>query len=68
MPLSWIDYFSADELEAAICGNSEISVEDWSKNTITKDFKGLTEDCTRLLPDFWKIMETYNQEELGRVL
>jgi len=38
IPLSWLKVFTSDELEAAICGNSHIDLEDWKANTEVKGF------------------------------
>lgn len=38
IPLNWIKVFTSDELEAAICGNSHIDLDDWKANTVLKGF------------------------------
>ena len=48
--------FTTDELEAAICGNHHIDLEDWKKHTEIKGYGGWSTTIKR----FWKIMEGYN--------
>jgi len=64
IPYSWVKIFSSDELEAAICGNSHIDLDDWKANTETKGFNKWSLTVKR----FWQVMETYNQAELANVL
>lgn len=64
IPASWVSVFSADELEAAICGTSFIDIEDWKLNTELKGFTSWSLTINR----FWKAMETYNQVELANIL
>ncbi len=38
IPSDWLKIFTSDELEAAICGNSHIDLDDWKSNTEIKGF------------------------------
>jgi hypothetical protein len=66
VPLEWIALFTADELETQMCGQNHIDLEDWKRNTELRGFFNYLGSMT--LTRFWKIMATYNQQELGRVL
>jgi hypothetical protein len=48
--------FTADELEAAICGLGHIDVKDWQEHTEYKGFRNNSGTVKR----FWKAMQTYN--------
>ena len=56
IPQSWVKIFSSDELEAAICGNAHIDLDDWKANTELKGFGKWSQTVKR----FWQAMETYN--------
>ena len=56
IPQSWISVFTTDELEALICGDSHIDLEDWKRNTQLKGYGGWSQTVSR----FWKCMETYS--------
>jgi len=64
IPHEWIKVFSSDEIEAAICGNAHIDLEDWKNNTEIKGFNKWSITVKR----FWQCMETYIQAELARIL
>lgn len=64
IPQNWIQIFTPEELEAAICGNPHIDLEDWKKNTELKGYGKWSMTISR----FWKAMETYSQIELSRIL
>lgn len=64
IPSSWVSLFTPDEIEAAICGNPHIDLEDWKKHTELKGYGMISMTIGR----FWKIMETYSQVELQRIL
>jgi hypothetical protein len=55
IPKDWISIFNTDELEAAICGNHHIDLEDWKKHTEIKGYGPWSMTIKR----FWKIMEGY---------
>jgi hypothetical protein len=38
IPQHWISVLNTDELEAAICGNQHIDLEDWKENTELKGY------------------------------
>jgi hypothetical protein len=57
VPLEWIDYFTADELEAQLCGSSVIDVEDWYAHTELIGFNTIFADST--LNNFWTLMRAY---------
>jgi E3 ubiquitin-protein ligase HUWE1 len=59
-----VQVFNSDELEAAICGNQFIDLEDWKNNTEVKGYGPWSVTVTR----FWKCMATYTQAELARIL
>ena len=62
---TWVSsVFTTDELEAAICGDPKISLDDWKANTEIKGYLVWSRTVRR----FWKIMEGYSQVELARVL
>lgn len=56
IPQEWIKVFSSDELEAAICGNNHIDLEDWRSHTEIKGYGKWSMTVKR----FWQAMETYN--------
>jgi hypothetical protein len=58
VPLHWIEYFTADELEAQMCGSSVIDVDDWQQNTELRGFNTILPSLT--LMRFWEIMRNYN--------
>ncbi len=64
IPKEWISVFNTDELEAIICGNQHIDLEDWKKYTELKGYGAWSMTVKR----FWKCMESYTQIELSRVL
>lgn len=49
--------FNTEELEAAICGQGHIDLEDWKANTEYKGFKS----GSKTVENFWKVMATYSQ-------
>jgi hypothetical protein len=55
IPQNWIGLFTTDELEAIICGNQHIDLEDWKKYTEVKGYGAWSMTVKR----FWKVMETY---------
>jgi hypothetical protein len=56
IPASWTKVFTSDELEAAICGNNHIDLEDWKAHTELKGYGKWSQTVKR----FWHAMETYN--------
>lgn len=56
IPHDWLSIFNSDELEAAICGQSFIDLEDWKANTEYKGFKS----GSKIVENFWKLMNTYS--------
>jgi hypothetical protein len=58
IPLQWIEYLTADELETQICGASSIDLNDWKANTENVGFIALIPSLT--LSRFWEIMATYD--------
>ena len=64
IPQTYISVFTSDEVEAIICGTSFIDLEDWKANTLLKGYHMFSMTVHR----FWKIMETYTQVELARIL
>ena len=63
---SWISHFSLDEFEAQICGKTIIDLKEWKANSQYKGFK--TQGISPVIRNFWKVMKTYDQEQLGRIL
>ena len=64
IPKNWINILTSDELEAIICGNPRIDLDDWKNNTEYKGFGKWSQTTSR----FWQVMETYNQVELSNIL
>lgn len=56
IPKEWVSVFNTEELEAAICGNQHIDLEDWKKHTDIKGFGAWSITIKR----FWKVMEGYS--------
>ena len=61
----WIKDFKSDELESAICGESEIDLHDWIINTV---YKGEYTPKHQVIRWFWDWMTDYTQEELIKVM
>jgi len=49
-----------------MCGLQTIDLEDWKAHTELRGFSSYIKSLT--LYRFWQIMETYDQEQLGRIL
>ena len=64
--MEWIQFLTGDELETAICGQSQLDVAEWRANTEYRGF--LLNDKSVTVYRFWYAMGTYSQVELGRVL
>ena len=64
IPKEWTRIFTSDEIEAAICGNNHIDLDDWKANTEIKGYGKWSMTVKR----FWEAMETYNQTELANIL
>jgi hypothetical protein len=66
VPYDWIAHLTVEELEVQLCGQSHIDLDDWKEFTEYRGFLSVAFSGT--IKNFWNIMETYNQQELGRVL
>lgn len=64
IPTQWVSVFTVEELEAAMCGNAHIDIEDWKRYTELKGYSKFSMTVSR----FWKAMGTYSQVELARIL
>lgn len=62
---SWIKNFTADDLEKAICGESEIKLNEWETNTIYKGGYNADHEVIRW---FWDVLGTYSQPDLVKLL
>lgn len=56
----YMGIFSSSELKELICGNFEIDIKDWQKNT--KYFDGFTEESYEIIK-FWEIVEKFSQND-----
>ena len=64
VPLGFLNTLNAAELELLFNGQALIDVEDWERNTVYENYT--KKDKT--IKIFWKIMKTFNQEELKQCL
>lgn len=66
VPLDWISHLTPEELEAQLCGQNTIDLDDWKENTEYRGF--FRTNLSLSISRFWQILGTYNQQELGRIL
>ena len=50
---------TADELEAQMCGQVRIDLDDWKNNTEYRDFM-MSGKLSWTIRWFWQVMETYS--------
>lgn len=65
IPLKFLQVFSLKELEMLLGGLKRISLEEWRANT---EYKGIFHQKHRVILWFWDIMNSYNQEQLSKML
>jgi HECT-domain (ubiquitin-transferase) len=56
-----------DELEAQMCGQVKIDLDDWKNSTEYRDFM-MSGKLSWTIRWFWQVMETYSQQQLARIL
>lgn len=65
IPEQLLKVFEPFELEMLLYGVPYIDVKDWKMNS---EYKGDYNPNHKVIKWFWEVMETYNQEQLARLL
>ena len=64
IPVEFISFFTANELELQMCGVSEIDVDDWKRNTEYRSLNPNSQESRW----FWEIMREVSNEKRAKVL
>ena len=65
VPKAWLEPFSPRELEVLMCGQSEVSVQEWAALT---DYRGEFGKDHQVVKWFWQTLDSFSQQDLRTLL